>query len=491
MAFIGQPFLATNIPSEGLIRLYRLAGDQFVQLDTASTIAKSTVQLPDRPRFIPDIAEGLIWRSATNAFRVAPIGGGVFGPAYTQATSLSSTASYAFDLALSVGKYNGNNVLLWAASTRYPLSPPANSQAQGYVNLETFAAGAVAGAAASTYYRGAPDCTEASISPDKRFYMTVAKETDTVVQMATRPWNATAGWTYHAITALMAATTKAVFSTDSRYIIGVSVGSVVVYEISADEGVTVPTISLKGSTPLGVVPLSVANFGRYYVVGFSNDDGITHNATVFRRSEGTMVPLVTLPGIGQDVLFSFDGTLLIDASTRKAYRRTGDNFVEAVGMMDNLPVGIGLSSLSPHLPDALSRGHLYDFATSAFYDKSVNLNSLKAALLSNANYNLGNMDMAAVFTASPETFGSGWPQGGVGLTNVTATATREGLLFKADKVKQEILGAGITARAGVIYDSITDKPLVYVDFQTDRVIESGSALEIDFAERGFMSITSA
>lgn len=112
-------------------------------------------------------------------------------------------------------------------------------------------------------------------------------------------------------------------------------------------------------------------------------------------------------------------------------------------------------------------------------NKEINLTSLKFELLNaSASFNAGHTTKAAVDnTGAYEVYGNGWAQGGEALANaaVTTVDTNDAMLDCDDIVKTASGGSIGPAYAGFIYDTVTSKPLFYVDF--GRAYDAGDTTQ--------------
>lgn len=276
------------------------------------------------------------------------------------------------------------------------------------------------------------------------------------------------------------------WAADSSYLVAISKTGkkVVTFERTAAAQLTAAnTYNVPGTDS----PVSLTMFGPYVAVGCSYDSGgIQYRTRIYKRAADQLIPLIVLEGIGKDVRFLYDGSALIDAGTKTAYDRAGDSFTENTDLMVNVNAAVEISAVSPHINVTDARGYFYTGAAADLVEGDVVLTDLKVALV-NGLFNPAHATMTEVFTATPEVFGNGWPEGGIAMTTVTRVKTATGVKFSADLIEQNIFGGTLTSRAAVIYEVTPDRPIIYLDFGADRTVENNSQAEIDFTN-GFAEV---
>lgn len=115
---------------------------------------------------------------------------------------------------------------------------------------------------------------------------------------------------------------------------------------------------------------------------------------------------------------------------------------------------------------------LYNHSAKLFANGEVDLTALKLMLLSNsATFTASHTDIASI--SSNEVSGNGWTTGGELLANAAITVvTTNDAMLDADDIEVTATGGSIgPAYKGVIYDSDSDAPLVFIDF--DGAKEAG------------------
>lgn len=111
---------------------------------------------------------------------------------------------------------------------------------------------------------------------------------------------------------------------------------------------------------------------------------------------------------------------------------------------------------------------LYDHTTKLFGNKEVTLTTLKVKLLDNtASFTGSHTAVSSVDgSGAKEVSGNGWTAGGPTLASVTVTTvTTNDAMLDATDVSVTASGGSIgPAYAALLYDSTSNKPLIYIDF---------------------------
>lgn len=111
---------------------------------------------------------------------------------------------------------------------------------------------------------------------------------------------------------------------------------------------------------------------------------------------------------------------------------------------------------------------LYDHTVKLIVNKEVTYTTLKVKLLDNtATFSASQTTVASVDgSGAKEVFGNGWTSGGVTLSSVAVTqVTTNDAMLDADDVAVTASGGSIgPVYAALVYDSTSNKPLVYIDF---------------------------
>lgn len=111
---------------------------------------------------------------------------------------------------------------------------------------------------------------------------------------------------------------------------------------------------------------------------------------------------------------------------------------------------------------------LYDHTVKLTVNKEVTYTTLKVKLLDNtATFSASQTTVASVDgSGAKEVSGNGWTSGGVTLSSVAVTqVTTNDAMLDAHDVAVTASGGSIgPAYAALVYDSTSNKPLVYIDF---------------------------
>lgn len=237
-------------------------------------------------------------------------------------------------------------------------------------------------------------------------------------------------------------------------------------------------------------PISIAASpdGKTFAIGF--DDAGAVRAGIFRRVDNYLSKKQTLTGIGAFLNFTADGAHLIDASSRKLFRRgTTGAFAEVVGSMDNIPAGATAQGVSPHVANPQGIGSLYDISVGDLVYDAANLQALKITLLTDAAaFDTTHTALSQVTGAGAYEVGDGgWPAGGISLDNVQSQINGPIVNVTCDPVTRIMVGSGASFRYAVIYDSSDDRPLVFVDFLTTQAFPEAVEVKIDFQSSGIIA----
>lgn len=141
----------------------------------------------------------------------------------------------------------------------------------------------------------------------------------------------------------------------------------------------------------------------------------------------------------------------------------------------------------------LYEGQTYAFADTLFdlLNGTVNLGSLRVALLSDsALFNGAHTTLAEVTgNGSYEVSGNNWPAGGVPIPGVAFEKRAPvGAVLKMGVASGNIVGGDLTAYRAVVYDDdhVDDKPLLFVDFNSEVTALNGEQFVLTFAETGVL-----
>lgn len=136
---------------------------------------------------------------------------------------------------------------------------------------------------------------------------------------------------------------------------------------------------------------------------------------------------------------------------------------------------------------------LYDHTVKLLVNKEVTLTTLKVKLLDNtATFSAAQTTVASVDgSGAKEVSGNGWTSGGLTLANVAVTqVTANDAMLDADDLSQTATGGSIgPAYAALVYDSTTNKPLLYIDFGAAQSAGSTTDFKIVWDATGLIKFS--
>ncbi len=136
---------------------------------------------------------------------------------------------------------------------------------------------------------------------------------------------------------------------------------------------------------------------------------------------------------------------------------------------------------------------LYDHTVKLIVNKEVTFTSLKVKLLDNtATFSASQTTVASVDgSGAKEVSGNGWTTGGITLANVAVTqVTTNDAMLDADDVAVTASGGSIgPAYAALVYDSVSNKPLMYIDFGQEQSAGSTTDFKIVWDATGLIKFS--
>lgn len=280
------------------------------------------------------------------------------------------------------------------------------------------------------------------------------------------------------------------WSSDSRFL----------FHLDRTAGTGVVSVLKRDGTSLSVVGTVSDAIGALYNIRVSPDTrwlAVSYSVSgapvtiMYRRTGNYLQKMQTFAGTFGSLLdFTFDSAILIDAGNRRAFTLSNGVWSEAVGMLGNVAAAVTVQAVSPHVIYPIGLARLYDGAVPGLVNGTVNLNSLKIALLSDAAvFQQTDAGLATVTSdGANEVSGNGWPAGGKPLLNARKIAGTSTLSLSADAVTQTIVDGTLTFRAAVIYDDsdANKRPVLHIDFQATQKAEPNSEMRIEFDALGFV-----
>lgn len=467
---IGKPLLATW--SDGTLRMFELSEAGFVQIASTSLSNKDAVNSPTGLFFVRDSR--------------------YLAAVHTQSYWDIQLKTFHRDLTLIASRQLSNTSGVdrqrssYSSAKEYVAVAPISSQYYVYLNTIN-----VDGAIVNSGYVG--NLTQGtlrsiSLSPDARF----------VIQGVTggnfynyRPDGAPESSPFTVRRPLEKNTPLdfSVWSADSRFVLfGDKAGLVEVWKTDVDTLFKVGEIS--GGQFGYPVTAAFSPNRRHVAISWQTSGQPT--TVIYRRTGNTFQPIQTLSGTFGSLLdFTADGRYLIDAANRRAFEYLEGEFIEAVDLLANVNTGSTAQAISSHIDPPRGVGYFYNDAVPGLTLGSINIESLKIALLSvGASFDKTHTTLDQVTGGGVhEVYGNGWPEGGKSLQNgrweVRSPAS---VSIAFDDVTQIIIEDTLRFNYAVIYDDshVDKKPLIFIDFNGLQRAEKDSELKLTFGADGLI-----
>ena len=467
---IGKPLLATW--SSNTLRIFELSEAGFVQIASTSLSNKDPLNYPPGLFFVRDSR----YLAAVHTQSYWDIQLKTFHRDLTLITSktISNTSG--------VDKHRSS----YSPAKEYVATAPISSQYYVYLNTIN-----VDGAIVSSGYVGSLNqgtLRSISLSPDARF----------VIQGVTdrnfynyRPDDAPVSNPFTVRRPLEKHTPLdfSVWSADSRFVLfGDKAGLVEVWKTDVDTLFKVGEIS--GGQFGYPVTAAFSPNRRHVAISWQTSGQPT--TVIYRRTGNTFQPIQTLSGTFGSLLgFTADGRYLIDAANRRAFEYLDGEFIEAVDLLANVNTGSTAQAISSHIDPPRGVGYFYNDVVPGLTLGSINIESLKIALLSaDASFDKTDTTLDQVTGGGAhEVYGNGWPEGGKSLQNgrweVRSPAS---VSIAFDDVTQIIVEDTLRFNYAVIYDDshVDKKPLIFIDFNGLQRAEKDSELKLTFGADGLI-----
>lgn len=225
--------------------------------------------------------------------------------------------------------------------------------------------------------------------------------------------------------------------------------------------------------------LAMCPDGRRAAISGNNANVFT--TYVYERRGIYWVKVQTIANFGKLLEFSVDGYLLLDCSSRIAYRSDGQQYVSLPGALSNLSTLVAAAALDLGRGDKDATQNTYDEGLKSLVNGGINLSSLKFTILSSAaSFDPTHTTLSQVTNSGAyEITAGGWPAGGELLTGVTRT----GIYYLSANPIQRIMTAGFSTRYGVIYDTANgNRPILWIDFLEDKAVPIDTRLTFTFRD---------
>ena len=230
----------------------------------------------------------------------------------------------------------------------------------------------------------------------------------------------------------------------------------------------------------------------------------TCDTLIYRRKGDSFSLAQTIENFGKSynggalsLAFNGDGSLLIDISTRRAFRMdTTGTFNEDTKIMSRVVAGANVCTLSDHLLQPPTNGFIYDSTVPYFINNpNIDLNLKFCLLSSNAEFHHEHKSIKDVTgenanQSTVEVSGFGWPVGGKKIENAVLTKFDNGsVILNGDNMSTDIAGGTLKFSKAVVYNETTMEPWLWFDFGSEIIIESNTTMNINFSNRGFLIFT--
>jgi len=231
---------------------------------------------------------------------------------------------------------------------------------------------------------------------------------------------------------------------------------------------------------------------KYIAVGAYNATAQVYRTFIYYRMGFILKPIQVITNFGQQLDFTEDGMMLIDAASKRLFTMdtSQDLYVEQSTLMSSVVSGATYQALSHHVIDNSPTGFVYYGAVDPLISREVDVNNLKIMLLdSDATFD-PNEDSILDISVNNEVYGGQWPQGGKLLTNVSYGTNENGnFALKADRLSQIVITA-LTFRHAVLYDATSGKPLIWYQMKREVKTERNINLSFDLSKFGAVQFAS-
>lgn len=234
-----------------------------------------------------------------------------------------------------------------------------------------------------------------------------------------------------------------------------------------------------------------------------NTAGDSYSTVVYRIVGPNLIPIITISGFGKCLDWSADGSMLIDAGTKRlfTFNESTEVLTENSIWMTNIAAAIEYQAISTHAESVVYVGHVYTEAAKlvAEQSSSINLSSLKIMLLDKfAKFNPNILNINQLSTnGSSSTLSNGgaevyseasaWPQGGIAVNNASYAVNGNGeVSLIADNFERIVLD-DITFQHAVIYDSVTNMPIIWYEFMQEVTVDAFKKMIFNLEQYGIVS----
>lgn len=188
---------------------------------------------------------------------------------------------------------------------------------------------------------------------------------------------------------------------------------------------------------------------------------------------------------GARIEFSADGLYLVDGLSKKMRRYDGTQWINADAGMSNIVAGATGQALSDHVQNQITMSRFYNGAIEALTDgRTLDLRLFllnDTATFDASHTSISQLDSSIVRAGM-------WPQDGVNV-NITREAGTSRYYINTNNLTQAVVETSITARYALIYDKLTNKPMIFYDLINNRVFPVGSRINIGFTNSHLVTYT--
>lgn len=482
---IGNPLLALHYPTDSVIRVYELIDNEFVPVGNTNGYTGS------------GFTQNLMWhkssgkliymtRSGTN---VNIIAGSVTGSGPTSIGSLpvsTNTGSPVFNTT----SYNSNSSMFLPVenSNTYPSNISINIDATA--------------SRLSSYLitvANRINFTHISVSPDSNFVsMTTNNNSNNVYVSGPSTPNSSTQYPYDKgylgfPCAVGKNTSKSFFSYDGSLLVvaDLSGENVEVYKLNVtytDTVTTNITLTKTNNIPsqLGVLQNVVSSPDKTTMAFVYLKDSI-YTTYLFGKYGDYVMPLEkTFTNFGNNISFTGDGTKIIDGTTKKMLSFNGSSWVSMDSAMVNIVAGAATQTLSDHVQNQIIMSKFYDNALNNL--SNGNPLDLRLLLLKDtAVFDRSQTNINQISESSIVRNGM-WPVDGATISiSHSGDATRYYIDAPAKSVP--VVNDSIIARYALIYNKITNAPMIFYDLSTNRVFPVGSRVNFSFLNNHIVTYT--
>lgn len=255
---------------------------------------------------------------------------------------------------------------------------------------------------------------------------------------------------------------------------------------------TAKTLTLAASynTNLGsITAIDVRFDSRFIAIGGLS--GGVYTASIYPRIGPLLQsPIRTITPMGKFLNFTGDGSMLIDTASSKCYAfsNASNNFTDNSSVMSNIATTFLIQAVNNYIPDNTLSGYIYDVALNDIVAGNLSTMSLKLMLLNaSAVYNKSDISMNAVTNSGAyQVSGNGWPANGVAITGVTTAINADGFSSIQANLIEQAVDNTFSYRNAVIYDSTSNKPIIFLDFGALQQTQQQTSLTFDLSTAGIV-----